>query len=145
MNWNPSSGTGFGWGSTGNQSPYLQVNAQQALPGQYNSMANFGSNLTQDATQAGNFDWSGLMGNVGKGIGGLTSLAQLYGMFQNLGLQKKAFKFAQEGTKRNFNAQATGYNNQVIGRENAMSAYNTANPSADYGAMQSYGRVEKWG
>lgn len=110
-------------------------------PGQggQNSLPNFGG-----ANQGTGFDWAGLGQGVSQGMGGLTSLAQIYGMFQNLGLQKKAFKFAREGTKRNFNASATGFNNSVMGRENAMSAYQQANPTGNYDNMQNYGRVEKW-
>ena len=79
-------------------------------------------------------------------LGGLTSLAQIYGMFQSLGLQKKAFKFAQEGTKRNFNAQATAYNDAVASKETARRA-STASRGQDYNSLYSYGtgeKVEKW-
>jgi hypothetical protein len=100
-----------------------------------------------DSSGGGDFNW-GLnpetFGAVGQGLQGLTSLAQIYGMFKNLGLQKKAFKFAQEGTKRNFNAQATGFNNQVIKGENVQSRVAASNPSADFSSLQGYGQVEKW-
>lgn len=79
-------------------------------------------------------------------LGGLTGLAQLYGMFQNLGMQKKAFKFAREGTKRNFNAQATAYNEAVASKETARRAYASQN-NQDYSSMYGYGtgqKVEKW-
>lgn len=98
----------------------------------------------QSPGAGGDFNW-GLnpetFGAVSQGIGGLTSLAQIYGMFQSLGLQKKAFKFGQEGTKRNFNAQATGFNNEVQRREGAEAAYAAQN---QYGSLQSYGKVDKW-
>lgn len=54
-----------------------------------------------------------LVQGIGQGLGAFGSLANLYGMFKNLGFQKKAFKFAQEGTKRNFNASAKAFNNAV--------------------------------
>lgn len=83
-------------------------------------------------------------GAVGQGLKGLTSLAQIYGMFQSLGLQKKAFRFGQEGTKRNFNAAATGFNNEITRRENLAGAYIAENPRGDYSSIQSYGKVDKW-
>ena len=93
--------------------------------------------------QGTGFDWGGVGQGITQGLGGLTSLAQIYGMFQNLGLQKKAFKFAREGTKRNFNASATGFNNEVQRREGAAQAYAQQN-GGDYASLQNYGRVEKW-
>ena len=93
------------------------------------------------------FDWGmnpDTFGAIGQGLGGLSSLAQIYGMFQALGLQKKAFKFAQEGTKRNFNASATGFNNEITRRENVRQSLAASNPSTDYGSLQNYGKVEKW-
>lgn len=107
-------------------------------PGQggVNSIASYGQ-----AGQGTGFDWAGLGQGVSQGLGGLTSLAQIYGMFQNLGLQKKAFKFAQEGTKRNFNASATGFNNEIQRRQGAEAAYAAQN---EYGSLQQYGTVDKW-
>ena len=67
------------------------------------------------------------MQGITQGLGAFTSLANLYGMFKNLSFQKKAFKFAQEGTKRNFNAQATGFNNQVDQSQGARHASALAN------------------
>lgn len=127
-------------------SPYLQANNAAALPGMdYGSLGMFGSGGGGAPGGGGNqpFDWSGLGQGVTQGLGGLTSLAQIYGMFQNLGLQKKAFKFAQQGTKRNFNASATGFNNEVQRREGASAAYAQQN-GGDLSSLQSYGRVEKW-
>jgi hypothetical protein len=92
----------------------------------------------------GSFNWDNMFGRVSQGLGGLTSLAQLYGMFQNLGFQKKAFRFAQQGTKRNFNAEATAYNNQLDRQQDASIAYRTGNPSGTYAPMGNYGRIEKW-
>ena len=84
--------------------------------------------------QSGNLTtpWGGLgplgkMQGITQGLGAVTSLANLYGMFKNLSFQKKAFKFAQEGTKRNFNAQATGFNNQVDQSQGARHASALAN------------------
>ena len=91
-------------------------------------------------------DWNGLFGNINQGVGAFTALASLYGMFQNLGMQKKAFKFHQEGTKRNFNAQATAYNEAVASKETARHAQAAAN-GQDYGSMYAYGtgaKVDKW-
>lgn len=89
---------------------------------------------------------SNLFQGISQGLGAFTSLAQIYGMFQSLGLQKKAFKFAQEGTKRNFNAQATAYNDAVASKETARHAYAAAN-NQDYGSLYQYGtgqKIEKW-
>lgn len=87
-----------------------------------------------------------MMQNFSQGVGAFTSLAQIYGMFQSLGLQKKAFKFAQEGTKRNFNAQATAYNDAVASKETARRA-STADRGQDYNSLYAYGtgeKVAKW-
>jgi hypothetical protein len=92
------------------------------------------------------FDSTSTMGKLGEGLGAFTSLAQLYGMFQSLGLQKKAFKFAQEGTKRNFNAQATAYNESIANRETSNRAY-TAASGGNYDSLYAYGtgqKVAKW-
>ena len=97
----------------------------------------------------GGFQWGmnpESFGMVSQGIGAFTSLAQIYGMFQSLGLQKKAFKFAQEGTKRNFNAQATAYNDAVASKETARRA-STADRGQDYSSLYAYGtgeKVAKW-
>jgi hypothetical protein len=91
-------------------------------------------------------DFAGGMQTFGQAAGAFTSLAQIYGMFKSLGLQKKAFKFAQEGTKRNFNAQATAYNEQVARHETAGRNYAAGN-NLNYDAMHQYGtgqKVEKW-
>lgn len=87
---------------------------------------------------------SDMFDKIGQGLGGLSSLAQIYGMFQSLGLQKKAFRFAQEGTKRNFNASATGFNNEIVRRERLATAQQASNPSSDYSNLASYGKVDKW-
>lgn len=126
----------------GSISPYLQQNNAAALPGMdYGTLGTFGQN-SGGVGQGTGFDWGGIGQGVTQGLGGLTSLAQIYGMFQNLGLQKKAFKFAQEGTKRNFNASATGFNNEVNRRGNSEAAYAAQNPG--YGSLTEYGKVEKW-
>ena len=120
-----------GLGGTGAQ--YLQSMAQYGNP----------------AAAGGGFQWGFNPESFQMGsqlLGGLTSLASLYGMFQNLGLQKKAFKFAQEGTKRNFNAQATAYNEAVASKETARRA-SAATNGQDYGSLYAYGtgqKVEKW-
>jgi len=128
-------------------SGYTDPVGSGGLPGsgaQYlNSLANYGGPAV-DANQ-------GILGpelfqNISQGVGAFTSLAQIYGMFQSLGLQKKAFKFAQEGTKRNFNAQATAYNETIASKETARRAYATAN-GQDYNSLYAYGtgqRVNKW-
>lgn len=115
-----------------------------ALPGAgasyLSSMANYGTPNT------GSILGPDLFQNISQGLGAFTSLAQIYGMFQNLGLQKKAFKFAREGTKRNFNAQATAYNEAVASKETARRAYAAAN-GQNYDSMYSYGtgqKIEKW-
>lgn len=134
----------------GSFNPYLQSNNQAALPGMdYGTLGQYGGNvqLPGSGGDGGGFNWGmnpESMGMIGQGLGGLTSLAQIYGMFQNLGMQKKAFKFAREGTKRNFNASATAFNNSITQRENANTAYQAANPSGQYGSLQSYGKVDKW-
>jgi hypothetical protein len=67
-------------------------------------------------------------------------------MFQSLGLQKKAFKFAQEGTKRNFNAQATAFNETQASKETARRASASAQ-GQDYNSLYGFGtgqKVEKW-
>lgn len=139
----------FGPDLGGNPNQNFNVTGNQMVsdPQSYYTMGGWGSPGGQSPGGGSGFNW-GLnpetFGAVGQGIGGLTSLAQIYGMFQSMGLQKKAFKFGQEGTKRNFNASATGFNNEVIRRENVSQKYASANPSADYGSLQSYGRVDKW-
>lgn len=139
-----------GPGSFNYQTPTNMVDANQAfsgiLPGvggQYlDSMSQYGSPVAQ---QGWGFN-QGTFQNVMQGAGALGTLAQIYGMFQNLGLQKKAFKFAQEGTKRNFNAQATAFNENVASKETARHAYAAAS-GQDYNSIYSYGtgqKVEKW-
>jgi hypothetical protein len=106
---------------------------------------NYGSLTDYGAT--GQTDWAGRLGMVSEGLGMATSLANIYGMFQSLGLQKKAFKFAQEGTKRNFNAQATGFNNAVEDRRVNREAYAAANPNTDYSSLGGYGGltpIQEW-
>jgi hypothetical protein len=147
--------TGIGvLGSTGYQplnfsqsSPqnfYNPVNSQMGLPGMdgLETLGQYGTpnNLAPPT------DYANMFQGISQGLGAFTSLAQIYGMFQSLGLQKKAFKFAQEGTKRNFNAQATAYNEAVASKETARHAYADAN-NQDYGSMYAYGtgqKVEKW-
>lgn len=148
---------GFDYGFQPTQGPgsfsYQPVNpfisdpvGSGGLPGsgaQYLGMNNYGSNLVPNT---GGTNYSGIFQNISDGLGAFTSLAQIYGMFQSLGLQKKAFKFAQEGTKRNFNAQATAYNEAVASKETARRAYAGAN-NQDYNSMYAYGtgqKVEKW-
>ena len=109
--------------------------------GAFPTQANAAYNLQQHGTPG-----YGIFQNVMQGAGALGTLAQIYGMFQNLGLQKKAFKFAQEGTKRNFNAQATAFNENVASKETARHAYAAAS-GQDYNSIYSYGtgqKVEKW-
>lgn len=106
------------------------------------SMANYGNPTAQAPNPLG----PGMFQNISQGLGAFTSLAQIYGMFQNLGLQKKAFKFAQEGTKRNFNAQATAYNESVASKETARQA-SAAAQGQDYNSLYAYGtgqKVDKW-
>lgn len=117
-----------------NQQNYASMAAYNANPTGYQHNMSVGTNAP------------GMFQNITQGLGAFTALAQLYGMFQNLGLQKKAFKFGQEGTKRNFNAQATAYNESVASKETARQAH-AANNGLDYGAMYKYGtgeKVEKW-
>lgn len=149
-------------------SPYNQTGMMPSwMPpppgGGYGAMQNYGSgipfaseyggfgefpaqaNAAFDAANPGAAN-PGMFQNISQGLGAFTSLAQIYGMFQSLGLQKKAFKFAQEGTKRNFNAQATAYNEAVGSKETARHAYANAN-NQDYGSMYAYGtgqKVDKW-
>ena len=80
---------------------------------------NFGGGSTNNSFFGAN---QSTMQNITQGLGAFTSLANLYGMFKNLKLQNKAFKFGQEGTKRNFNANATGFNNQVDQYQGAREA-----------------------
>jgi len=89
----------------------------------------FGAMQPQVASPTGwgGMDFSQKMEAVGQGLGAFTSLANLYGMFKNLSFQKKAFKFAQEGTKKNFNANAQAFNNAVDDQytnRSAMASYN---------------------
>jgi len=118
--------------------------AQSALPGSYlNSMTQYG---TTPAVPTG-FDWTSGLQKVGQGLGFAQSIANIYGMFKSLGLQSDAFKFAQAGTKRNFNAEATSFNNEIADRELNRTAYAAANPDSDYGSMSGYGgleKIEKW-
>lgn len=141
-----------GPGSFNYQPPTNLVAANQAYSG---ILPGIGGSYLDSLGQYGNpgivaptgqFDTAGLFQNITQGLGGLTAIAQLYGMFQSLGLQKKAFKFAQEGTKRNFNAQATAYNDAVASKETARHAYASAN-NQDYNAMYAYGtgkRIDNW-
>jgi len=126
------------------QSFYGAANNAAALPGMdYGSLGSYGTNV--DPTMAGGAN-PGMFQNISQGLGAFTSLAQIYGMFQNLGLQKRAFKFAQEGTKRNFNAQATAYNEAVASKETARHAAAARN-GQDYNSMYAYGtgqKVDKW-
>ena len=88
----------------------------------------------------------GMFQGISQGLGAFTSLAQVYGMIQNLGLQKKAFKVSEEGTKRNFNASATAYNDAVASKETARNAYANAN-GQDYNSFYKYGTgktIDKW-
>lgn len=133
-----------GTGYFGNQTP-LPSNQMVANPQSFYSMGNYGA---PTSTNTG-FNW-GLnpetFGAVSQGLGAFQSLASIYGMFQNLGLQKKAFKFAREGTKRNFNAQATAFNNAVASKETARRNY-AANNNQDYDSLYAYGtgqKIEKW-
>ena len=131
-----------GPGSTPYQQPLGGV-----LPGvgasYLDSMASYGTpNVGQTASIFG----PDLFQNISQGLGAFTSLAQIYGMFQSLGLQKKAFKFAREGTKRNFNAQATAYNEAVASKETARRA-SAATNGQDYNSLYAYGtgqKIEKW-
>lgn len=123
----------------------------------YNTMGMYGSGIPYNQEHGGfgafpnsgqvasQGDTPGILQNISQGLGAFTSLAQVYGMFQNLGLQKKAFKFAQTGTKNNFNAQATAFNNAVDDQHAARSAYAAAN-NGSYDSMQDYGsrKVDKW-
>lgn len=129
-------------------SPSNYWSATPANGQNYMSMAAYNADPTGyiNNLNAGNFDFSQTMQNVSQGLGAFTSLAQIYGMFQNLGLQKKAFRFAQEGTKRNFNAQATAFNEAQASKETARQAYAAAN-GQDYNSLYGYGtgkKVEKW-
>lgn len=136
-----------GTGYTGGNQPISNTNQ---IPGfdaqQYYAMGNYG-NPAQTGT--GGFDWGmnpQSFQAIGQGLGAFQSLASIYGMFQNLGLQKKAFKFAQEGTKRNFNAQATAFNEESASQETARRAYASAN-NQDYNSMYAYGtgqKIDKW-
>lgn len=139
-NYQPSQGPG----STNYLTPGASNGALPGVGSSYlDSMANYG--LPGGGDTAGMFG-PGMFQGISQGLGAFTSLAQIYGMFQSLGLQKKAFKFAQEGTKRNFNAEATAYNEAVASKETARHASATAN-GQDYGSMYAYGtgqKVDKW-
>ena len=91
----------------------------------------------QTAIPQPGFDTVGMLQNIGQGVGAFQSLASIYGMFKQLGMQKKAFKFAREGTKRNFNASATAYNSEVARRHEINSNY-AANRGEDYGSLANY-------
>jgi hypothetical protein len=83
---------------------------------------------------------------IGQGLGAFTSLANLYGMFKNLSFQKKAFKFAQEGTKRNFNASAKAFNNEIddqLTHRTAMANLN--NRAAPDTGIFSQRKIAEWG
>jgi hypothetical protein len=124
---------------------------QQPLVNNFNSdsfdfMANYGVNAGAGLPQQTSIFGPGMFQNISQGVGAFSALAQLYGMFQSLGLQKKAFKFAQEGTKRNFNANATAFNNAVASKETARHAYADAS-GQDFSQMYAYGTgqtVDKW-
>jgi len=108
------------------------------------SMANYG--LPGGGAAAGSTFGPELFQGISQGLGAFTSLAQIYGMFQSLGLQKKAFKFAQEGTKRNFNAEATAFNEAVASKETARHASAAVN-GQDYNSLYAYGtgqKIDKW-
>jgi len=137
-----------------NPQSFYNVNATQTLPGMnpYGSLSGYGIGANPNVNvNNGIFGPNGTLSptnlqGITQGLGAFTSLAQIYGMFQNLGLQKKAFKFAREGTKRNFNAQATAFNESVASKETARRAYAEAN-GQDYNSMYAYGtgeKVEKW-
>jgi len=134
-----SGGTNYGqMQQYGSGIPYAsEYGGYGAFPAQANAAFN---------AQNPGMDFAGGMQNFSQGVGAFTSLAQIYGMFQSLGLQKKAFKFAQEGTKRNFNAQATAYNDAVASKETARRA-STADRGQDYSSLYAYGtgeKVAKW-
>lgn len=151
---NPLGLPDFSWVGGGSQPNYGSMQTYgSSIPyrseyggfGAFPAQANAAYNAGQQGFQWGFNPESFQMGS--QIVGGLTSLAQLYGMFQNLGLQKKAFKFAQEGTKRNFNAQATAYNEAVASKETARRAHASAN-NMDYGSLYKYGtgqKIDKWG
>lgn len=133
-----------GTGATNYQSPVAPafgtgmeyINSLAGIGGQPSPTGDFNFGFNPESFQM-----------VNSGLGALTALGQLYGMFQSLGLQKKAFKFAQEGTKRNFNAAATGFNNAVASKETARHAIASAN-NQDYGSLYGYGtgqKVSMWG
>jgi len=115
----------------------------------YESMMQYNADpaaYNQQMQQNGSILSPSMLQGISQGLGAFTSLAQIYGMFQNLGLQKKAFKFAREGTKRNFNAQATAFNEASASKETARRAYAEAN-GQDYNSMYAYGtgkKIENW-
>lgn len=128
------------FGLTGSGSQYIDSMAQYGLP-------------QQPTNLAPQTNWGGIFQNVWQGAQAFTSLASIYGMLQNLGLQKKAFKFAQEGTKRNFNAQAVAFNENQASKETARRVgYNSLSAEdqaklGPYGSVYGYGtgqRIETW-
>lgn len=127
---------------------YNPVNSQMGLPGMQGleSLSTYGQPNVTANNLVPQTDYANMFQGISQGLGAFTSLAQIYGMFQSLGLQKKAFKFAQEGTKRNFNAQATAYNEAVASKETARHAAAARN-NQDYNSMYAYGtgqKVDKW-
>jgi hypothetical protein len=91
-------------------------------------------------------DLSQTLGGIGQGLTAFSSLANLYGMFKNLSFQKKAFRFAQEGTKRNFNANAQAFNNEIDDQYTNRAAMAKANNWAvpDSGIF-SQRKIAQWG
>jgi hypothetical protein len=92
------------------------------------------------------FDYQGLFGNISEGMNAFSSIVNLYGMFKQLGMQTDAFKFAQEGTKKNFNAGVTAYNENVSSKETSRRAI-AADYGQDYDSVYGYGtgqKLEKW-
>ena len=88
---------------------------------------------------------SSMFQGIGQGLGAFTSLANIYGMFKSLGLQQDAFKFAQKGTKKNFNASATGFNNQVDKYNTAREASASYN-GRDLNSLSKYApkKIDRW-
>jgi hypothetical protein len=137
-----------------NPQSFYNMNATQTLPGMnpYASLNGYGIGQNTNINANNSiFGPDGVlsptnMQGITQGLGAFTSLAQIYGMFQNLGLQKRAFKFAREGTKRNFNAQATAYNESVASKETARQA-SAAARGQDYNSLYAYGtgqKVDNW-
>jgi len=128
FNFQPSEGFGFGpnFGGSGNGG------ISNALSGSGSGL-NLPENLGGDTE--GFFGPDSLLGKIFSGLGsegfqsglaGFGNMAKIYTGLKALGLAKDKFKFQKEAFNRNFQAQATGFNNELKDRWTARSASATA-------------------